>query len=291
MSQRRKNARLFREARARSRTDGVGFNRALDELRADLTERKRRLIVCFCGWKGSTGKTTLSINVAAEFRRRGRRVLVVDADYQWRAISRFYQKARSAGRDVPEILPLNPTASIRGTFQRRLDGFEVVVIDCPDGDDDFAKAALLRSNVALLPALATPIFESPAMDWTVSMVKAATTMNPELRAAILLSQRFNHGRSADEETWLRSFDVPVMETEILNSDEIVDAGFKLLDVGTYAPASYAAEQVRLLVDEIGALRRPLSRLGAMQHARAQFVAGGRANRAGRDAAKWDSEDE
>lgn len=44
------------------------------------------MVISFLNQKGGTGKTTLSINVASEFVRRNKNVLLIDADPQGSAL-------------------------------------------------------------------------------------------------------------------------------------------------------------------------------------------------------------
>ena len=60
----------------------------------------RKRVYSFVNQKGGVGKTTLAVNVAAEKARRGRRVLLLDADPQGSALDWQAQRGRQV-REAP----------------------------------------------------------------------------------------------------------------------------------------------------------------------------------------------
>jgi chromosome partitioning protein len=85
------------------------------------------MIVGFLNQKGGVGKTTLAVHVADVLARRGKKVLVVDADPQGSALD------WAAARRGTPLFPVAglPKASIHKELPGLARGYDLVVIDGP----------------------------------------------------------------------------------------------------------------------------------------------------------------
>jgi chromosome partitioning protein len=140
-------------------------------------------IVAVVGNKGGTGKTTLSLNLAAGLAGRGS-VVVVDADpqesaYQWRLIG-----------DENAALPAVVAAAfgLEKTVRALRDAHDHVVIDCPPS----IKAPQTAQALRLADHALIPLQPSPMDLWATShlarVIEGIRPENPRLRALIVMSQ-------------------------------------------------------------------------------------------------------
>jgi chromosome partitioning protein len=140
-------------------------------------------IVAVVGNKGGTGKTTLSLNLAAGLARRGS-VVIVDADpqqsaYQWRLTG-----------DENAALPVVVAAAfgLEKTVQALRDVHDHVVIDCPPSVKALQTEHALRlADHALIPLQPSPmdLWATSHLARTIEKIRAE---NPRLRALIVMSQ-------------------------------------------------------------------------------------------------------
>jgi len=100
---------------------------------ARMRERQRQKpVILVANLKGGVGKSTLVANLAAYFKEAGKRVLVIDGDYQG-SLSNMLLSADGSDRVSPEINKLlAPGSSVasftsaRYPFQRKLNGSMIV---------------------------------------------------------------------------------------------------------------------------------------------------------------------
>lgn len=154
-------------------------------------------ILSIINLKGGVGKTTTAVNMAAELCRRGRRVLLIDADQQHNATDFFSVPRRGSslaevlagtvnlsaaiyrtGKGGVDVVPasmglaLQDLATIRGdsrkavTLREQISGldYDAVIIDCPPGFSAASVAALAASDEAIIPTTVDPMAVSGMME-------------------------------------------------------------------------------------------------------------------------------
>jgi chromosome partitioning protein len=142
-------------------------------------------IISVCNQKGGCGKTTLTMALAGSFASRQLRVLVVDGDPQGSASS----WSANASEDTPfpatvvnlahagKNLPLEVRKMVRD--------YDVVLIDCPPAvDSPIPQAALLVSDLALIPLIPSPIDVAAAAPF-IRLVEQVRLIHPTLAALIV----------------------------------------------------------------------------------------------------------
>jgi len=104
------------------------------------------MIVSFLNQKGGVGKSTLSVNVAAYLAKKPRKVLLIDADTQgtvaaWAALreERKFQVVSMARDNMA-----------RDAMAMAVD-YQDVIIDGPPGAGKITRAAIIASDVVLVP--------------------------------------------------------------------------------------------------------------------------------------------
>jgi chromosome partitioning protein len=214
--------------------------------------------VALTGQKGGVGKSTIAICLAVEAMQRSHKVLLVDADPQ--ATARTWgDAALGAGHKAPTVVAMGATMIHPGQLDALVVGYDLVVIDCPPRHDETQRAALMLSDLALLPCGPSSA-EAWALASSIELVTAARRVRPELRAAVVITRKKSRtalGKSARDD--LAESGLPVLASELGDRVAYQEAiGFGL-GVTTYAPKDAAADEVRALYDEVFATRKEAPR--------------------------------
>ena len=142
------------------------------------------MIIGVLSQKGGVGKTTLSLNIASHYAAQGRKVLLVDADPQGSAL------AWSSARDLPPLFPVVGMA--KPTLHRDLPAiasdYDVTIIDGAPRVNDLGRAAILASDIVLIPVQPSP-FDVWAADDTVQLVQEAQQFKEALQAAFAINRK------------------------------------------------------------------------------------------------------
>ena len=140
-------------------------------------------VIAVVGNKGGTGKTTLSLNLAAGLSRDGQ-VVIVDADpqqsaYQWRLVGR-----EDSG--LPAVVAA--AYGLDKTVNALREAHRHVIIDCPPS----IKATQTEQALRLADHALIPVQPSPMDLWATTHIARVIDKlrpdNPRLRALIVMSQ-------------------------------------------------------------------------------------------------------
>lgn len=146
---------------------------------------KTKRIFAFLNHKGGTGKTTLTINIATAFARRGYNVVVVDADGEGKS-SLDWATEREEGHtgifpaviaaERPELLAITVKAIAA----------DYIFIDTPGSNETVSKKAIGIADVALI------VMKPSALDiWqasiTVGQINDKRDLGGEIEAAFLIN--------------------------------------------------------------------------------------------------------
>jgi chromosome partitioning protein len=102
--------------------------------------------IAVIGRKGGSGKTTVAVNLALAAHLRGKLALLADTDPQRSAVEVF--KVRSRGAPRVEATTGAKLFALQVAAVR--DGFDILVIDTPSGDELDLAHAIALSELALL---------------------------------------------------------------------------------------------------------------------------------------------
>lgn len=178
------------------------------------------IILAITNRKGGTGKTTVSVNLAAELAAQGRRVLLIDLDSQNHcAVGLGLASVRNAptahdifrnvnGKLIPAIESTNyPNLSLaqadplfehgsglrdenllsRAIVDEQIDGkFDVIIIDTPPSLDVLLLNALNAANLVLVPYVPHPLSFEGIRQLMRVLFKVISGPNPKLKIAGLL---------------------------------------------------------------------------------------------------------
>ncbi|MCM2449027.1 ParA family partition ATPase [Agrobacterium vitis] len=142
------------------------------------------MIVAFLNQKGGAGKTTLALNLAGEWARRGLRVTLVDADPQGSALD-WSQQREHEGR--PRLFGVVGRA--RDTLHREAPELarngDHVVIDGPPRVAGLMRSALLAADLVLIPVQPSPL-DGWASAEMLALLREARIYRPDLAARVVL---------------------------------------------------------------------------------------------------------
>jgi chromosome partitioning protein len=119
------------------------------------------------GVKGGTGKSTLAVNLGIERSRRGKKIILVDADPDQESLSDYI-----ANRDEHGALPSVPVVQVKGSttaksLQALARDFDDVIVDCGGFDSIELRQAALISQ-----AWVVPLNPSQMQIWTMPKLKS-----------------------------------------------------------------------------------------------------------------------
>lgn len=144
------------------------------------------MIVTVGNTKGGVGKTTIAVNLAIARALAGREVWLIDGDRQGTAQTAISIRAESG--QAPGIAcasyPDGPT--LRAQVQQQVKKFDDVIIDAGGRDSTALRAALVLSDVLLVPFLPRS-FDVWALNDIATLVNEARSVRDGLRAFAVLN--------------------------------------------------------------------------------------------------------
>ena len=127
-------------------------------------------IIAVVNQKGGSGKTTLSMQMAGALARRGKKVLVVDADPQGTA-TRWAASAEDDNPFPAAVVGLSAASEkVHREVRKFVDNYDFILIDCPPAaDSPVPQSALLVADLALVPIIPSPLDMWAAMDKSLTL--------------------------------------------------------------------------------------------------------------------------
>ncbi|TBG08449.1 cobyrinic acid a,c-diamide synthase [Rhizobium leguminosarum] len=205
------------------------------------------MIIGVLSQKGGVGKTTIAVNLAATFAKSGLRVLLVDADPQGSALQ------WSAARDAEPLFSVVGMA--KATLHRELPDiakdYQVVVIDGAPRVNELGRAAILASDVVLIPVQPSP-YDIWAAAETVRLIQEAQQFKENLKGVFVINRKIaNTAIGRDVAEALAQFDtIPVLPTALHQRVVYAESAGQGLAVLEVDPKGEAAREIAALAKHL-----------------------------------------
>ncbi len=209
-------------------------------------------IITVVNQKGGAGKTILAMQLAGALVRRGKKVLVVDADPQ--ATATRWSTSAPENRPFPAAVNGLSAAGemVHREVRKFIDDYNFIIIDNPPAlNSPVPESALLIADLALVPMRPLPaeLWASVAIR---TLIERQRAVNDVLQARIVVSDLEPRTRLArivlDK---LSEFRIPLMQTVLhhrIAYPESMMLGCTVHDLGSVAKA--AISEVEALTSEV-----------------------------------------
>lgn len=174
------------------------------------------MIISVTNLKGGVGKSTIAQNLAVCLAHQGKKVFLVDTDYELRTTSDW-------GGDRTESLPKIEFEAVHqdNVTERVLnlsDDYDVVIIDGTPALFELSSKAILLSDAVFIPVIPS-IEEVRTLERFMKRYKEAKMMKKKIGGnveAYIILNKYNQNLKIDREVAdiLSDFELPVLESKI-----------------------------------------------------------------------------
>lgn len=144
------------------------------------------MIITVGNTKGGVGKTTLAVNIAIARALAGREVWLIDGDRQGTAQTAIGIRADAGHQPGIACATYPDGQALRTQVQQQAKKFDDIVIDAGGRDSTALRAALLLSDVLLVP-FQPRTYDVWALDDIAALIDEARAMRDGLRAYAVLN--------------------------------------------------------------------------------------------------------
>ncbi len=204
------------------------------------------MIISLLNQKGGVGKTTLAVHISSGLAKRGRKVLLVDADPQRSALD--WSESRQGDPLFP-VIGL-PTKTLHKEIPSHAANYDDIVIDGPPRVNELARAAIMAADIVLIPVQPSP-YDVWAAREIVELLNEARVFKETQKSAFVINRKIvNTAIGRDVAEALAGYSIPVLPTDICQRVAFAESaaqGNTVLDID---PNSIASQEINALIDEI-----------------------------------------
>ena len=208
------------------------------------------MIITIGNTKGGVGKTTLAVNLAIARAMSGRDVWLIDGDRQGTAQTAISIRAEAGHQPGISCATYPDGPTLRAQVQQQAGKFDDIIIDAGGRDSTALRAALVLSDVLLIP-FQPHSYDVWALNDIAALVDEARSVRDGLRAVAVLNCADSGEASTDNADAAAAVaDVPQFEylaTPIRRRKAFANAAGAGLSVLELKPADKKA------IDELNAL--------------------------------------
>lgn len=143
------------------------------------------MIIVIGSQKGGPGKTTVAVNLAVEYARQGRDVVLVDADPQ-RSAARWHSDREEQGH-APAIACVEKLGSIHQTLQDLDTRYDMVIVDVAGKDSKEMRTGMTAAD-KLVVVVRPSQFDLDTLGHMSNVIEQALDFNPSLDVRGLITQ-------------------------------------------------------------------------------------------------------
>lgn len=141
--------------------------------------------ILIASYKGGPGKSTLATNLAVEYQRQGKSVLVLEADPDVATSSTWANDREEAGRQP--VLVVRKGGLLSTLIEQMADKHDVILIDAPGKNSKEMRSAALAADMILIPTRPSQPDVDACHDMS-AFIEEARERNPTLRACVVITQ-------------------------------------------------------------------------------------------------------
>lgn len=205
------------------------------------------MIIGVLNQKGGVGKTTIAVNLAATYAKSGLRVLLVDADPQSSSLQ--WSSAREADPLFAVVGMAKPT--LHRDLPDIAKDYDMVIIDGAPRVNELGRAAILASDLVLIPVQPSP-YDIWAAAETVKLIEEAQQFKPSIKGAFVINRKIaNTAIGRDVTEALGQFTgIPVLGTALHQRVIYAESAGQGLAVIEADPNSGAAREIAALAQKL-----------------------------------------
>lgn len=145
------------------------------------------MIITVGNTKGGVGKTTLAVQIAISRALAGCDVWLIDGDRQGTAAAAIAARAEAGYQPGVACAQYVDGPTLRGQVQQQRDKWQDIIIDAGGRDSTALRAALILSDVLLVPFVPRS-YDVWALDDMATLIDEANSVRDDLRCYAVMNQ-------------------------------------------------------------------------------------------------------